>query len=515
MKTFSIPVVSALIVIVIALLGLLGYVPGMELLGSIEADYIPMAPSTAVSFVILGFILVILNTKKTSTAKTTIPITLALLVAIFGILEVAGYLTGMDLNFEDTIVPTAGTLQGIPIARMSPATGAAFSLSGVGIVFYILTLNFHKGNRYMEYSGGGLGILVLFISFVFCLAYLYGNPLLYEQSTTIPMALTTALGFLFLSFSMLSSKNGTFPMNLFTGSTTRSYMLRFIFPLSTLSVILGGIVVFSSTQIFRINPAFITAAMTLLIALITGFIAALISRQLGSKIDKSEEALKERNEELNTFIYRSSHDLRAPLSSILGLINMSQLELMDAESVKTFALIKDRILVQDRILTELLRVSGIYNKEMKPRLIDPAEEVMEIINSLENSEAAKNVKFILKDEYKKKIKLDRTLFISIIQNIVSNAIAYKNISIRNPHVHLELAGNGNNIDITIKDNGIGIPKDIQPKIFDMFYRGHESSKGSGLGLYIVKKSVAKLNGKITMTSELKKGTTLHLIFPEM
>lgn len=302
MKTVqSSSVICALIAIVIAILGLLGYIPGMELLSTIGENYIPMAPSTAISFVILGLILIILNVKQISGVKTIILMIIALLVSLFGVLEVAGYLSGTDLNFEDILVPGAGTLRGIPIARMSPATGAAFFLSGVAIFFYTLRIrsNLQKSNTYIKYFKGGLGILVMFISFVFCLAYFYGTPLLYNQGVTIPMALTTALGFLFLSFSMLTSEKDAFPLSLFTGSTTRSYLLRFIFPLSTLSIILSGIIVFTSIKLFKVNPAFITATLTVLTAVITGFIAAMISRRLGSKIDRSEIALKQSHEDLS------------------------------------------------------------------------------------------------------------------------------------------------------------------------------------------------------------------------
>ena len=291
-------IISALGAIAVAIMGLLGYLPGMELLGSVRENYIPMAPSTAISFIVLGFVLLILKVKQLSGTKAIIPLIATLFVSLFGILEVAGYFSGIDLNFEDTLIPTAGHLNGVPIARMSPATGAAFFLSGVAAFFLILQRKFPKRNTLIEYVGSGLGILVLLISFVFCLAYLYGTPLLYGQGTTIPMALTTALGFMFLSISILASERDAFPLRLLTGASTRSYLLRFILPLSTLSVILGGVVVLSSGQTSKMNPAFISAALTVLIAMVTGFVATLISRHMGGEIDRSKAAVKQANEAL-------------------------------------------------------------------------------------------------------------------------------------------------------------------------------------------------------------------------
>lgn len=284
--------------ITVAILGLLGYLPGLGVLSSIREDYIPMAPSTAISFIGLGFVLLILNNKQLSRSKVIISLIVTLLVSLFGILEVAGHFSGICLNLEDTLVPDAGTLNGIPIARMSPATGAAFFLAGVAVFLLILQRKFPERNTIIEYFGGGLGILVLLISFVFCLAYVYGTPLLYGHGTTIPMALTTAVGFMFLSISVLTARRDAFPLRLLAGTSARSYLLRFILPLSTLSVVFGGVAVLSLTQTSAINPAFISAALTVLIVVITGFVANLIPRYMAGAIDRAEAAAKKANEAL-------------------------------------------------------------------------------------------------------------------------------------------------------------------------------------------------------------------------
>ena len=213
-------------------------------------------------------------------------------------MEVAEYFSGIDLNFENTLVPTAGYLSGIPIARMSPATGAGFFLSGFVVFLLTLRNNLPKHNTLIQYLSGVLGILILLISFVFCLAYLYGTPLLYAYRATIPMALTTALGFMLLSVSILASEKDAFPLRLLSGASTLSYLLRFILPLSTLSVMLGGLAIITSGQALKMNPAFVSAALTVLIAVVAGFVATLISRHMGGEIDRSKEAVKQANQAL-------------------------------------------------------------------------------------------------------------------------------------------------------------------------------------------------------------------------
>jgi PAS domain S-box-containing protein len=198
----------------------MGYVPGLGLLGSVRKGYIPMAPSTAVSFILLGGILTALTVRSLSGASLVVLGALTVLVSIFGGLEVVGHFTGMDLNFEDALVPSAGHLGNIPIARMSPSTGGVFLLSGLGALALILRSRRTSGRGIgLVHWAGCLGALVLGTSLLFCLAYLYGSPLLYGHGATVPMALTTALAFLLLGLAIVcASGPDALPMILLTGA---------------------------------------------------------------------------------------------------------------------------------------------------------------------------------------------------------------------------------------------------------------------------------------------------------
>lgn len=304
-KAYSI--VGATLTIVLAIFGLLGYFLGMEVLGSIKKDYIPMAPSTSISFVIMGMVLLFLNSKQKVKAELVLLSVFTASVSLFGILNVIGYLIGKDINFEKALLPTIGSLNGIPVGLMSPATGATFFLVGLVQLMLILQIKQTKGRSLIEHFNGWLSILILLISFVFCLAYLYGTPLLYQSNTTIPMALTTALGFLFLSFSILTFQKNFLLIRLLSDTSTRSYLLRFILPLSIISVILGGLPAHSSIFTLKINPAFFTAVLTVAIAALAGFASTLLSRHLGSEIDlqrvvinQAKQALQKSEEQYRT-----------------------------------------------------------------------------------------------------------------------------------------------------------------------------------------------------------------------
>jgi hypothetical protein len=193
----SLTITSAAVAIFIALLGVIGYLPGMLLLGRVRGDYIPMAPSTALCFIVLGSILLATQAKKLSSFKK-IFLGLVFLVSLFGLLTLLEYFLGKELNFEHLVIPNLGELDRIPIGVMSPSTGALFFLSGIVIFYYVLRPTFPNRIEHLDIFRSTLSIIILFGSFNFCLSYLYGSPFLYNLGDTVPMALTTAIAFVFL-----------------------------------------------------------------------------------------------------------------------------------------------------------------------------------------------------------------------------------------------------------------------------------------------------------------------------
>jgi PAS domain S-box-containing protein len=227
-----------------------------------------------------------------------------LFVILFSLLDVLGYFSGMELNFEDALIPDAGTMNGIPVGRMSPVTGTAFFLSGLSILLVLLTKNNPQKKEEFSFFSGVLNLTVFLIAFVFSLAYILGNPLLYNSESTIPMALTTSLGFIFLSFSLFSFNTNSFPLKIISGNTMRGYLLRYILPLVVFSGLFGGLIVYFSFQLIPVNPAILSSLAILLVIIAAGIVANYISHHLGSVIDgqkntiiKSEQALIESEEQ--------------------------------------------------------------------------------------------------------------------------------------------------------------------------------------------------------------------------
>ncbi|MDP6043971.1 MAG: PAS domain-containing protein, partial [Phycisphaerae bacterium] len=298
----------------IAIFGLMGYVPGLGLLGSVREGYIPMAPSTAVSFIVLGCIVPAMTLRSPPGAILILFGVLAATVSLFGMLEVAGHFTGMDLNFEDALVPAAGHLGEIPIARMSPSTGAGFFLAGLAVFPLTLRNTVRTSRGHLEHWVGCLGSLVLAISIAFCLAYLYGTPLLYGRGATVPMALTTALGFLMLGIAAIcASGRDAIPLRVLIDPSIRGYLLRLFLPLTIVSTVLGGLVVHRVTILSDVNPALVATTTAVLTASITGLITIWIARHVAAVIarskavrDQAMASMRESEERLSSFLDNSA-----------------------------------------------------------------------------------------------------------------------------------------------------------------------------------------------------------------
>jgi len=304
--------------LITALMGLMGYIPGLHLLGRINTNYIPMAPSTAASFFILGTALLALTSLRPSTSLRASFAFLAALVSIFGALEVVEYVTNIELNFENVIVPQRGYLGEIPIGRMSPSTGLLFFIAGLAVFILCLKRQISKRTNLSMNVTGYLGSLVLIVSLIFCLSYVYGSPFLYGKGSTVPMALTTAFAFMMLGISAVAaSGEDAHPLRHLLGDSTRSLLLRAFLPLVVLSVLMGSITTMPALSFANVNPAIISALSGACMVIFTATITTWIATHTGGSIDstqaeliKSQAKYREIFENIQDVYYETSIDGR-------------------------------------------------------------------------------------------------------------------------------------------------------------------------------------------------------------
>ena len=236
---------------------------------------------------------------------------------------------------------------------------------------------------------------------------------------------------------------------------------------------------------------------------------------------KYEEKLKNRNSELvksnmelDKFVYSVSHDLRAPLSSMLGVIGISEEETNESSTREHLQMLKASIKKLDLSIRDILDYSRNSRMEVNREAIDLKELLKDITENLKCQISSKNkVKINVEMEEHHPFISDKNRLNIILNNLISNAITYQDPMKNDPLVSVKIDTSDTETNIVVRDNGIGISKELQEKIFDMFFRGSENSDGSGLGLYIVKESVEKLNGTIMVNSIPGKGSEFRILIP--
>jgi PAS domain S-box-containing protein len=225
-----------------------------------------------------------------------------------------------------------------------------------------------------------------------------------------------------------------------------------------------------------------------------------------------EEELKTRNAELDNFVYKVSHDLRAPLSSVLGLVNLAHLKGNEDDPRAYMKIIGEKVNQLDSFISDVLSHSKNLKMEIKRGLIHFEQIIESTFRDLNYMEGAQ--------EMERQVSINGGDFYSdpwrmgeIFRNLVSNAIKYREKSEKHHLVKIDIRITADSARIMFTDNGIGIDEKDQEKIFEMFYRASEQSVGSGLGLYIVRNAVEKLGGKVRVESKPKTGTTFIIELP--
>jgi signal transduction histidine kinase len=232
-----------------------------------------------------------------------------------------------------------------------------------------------------------------------------------------------------------------------------------------------------------------------------------------SNLRATERKLEEKSRELDAFMYRASHDLKGPLASIIGVTNIAQDEVADERAREYFQLIAQSTRRLDTILMDLIDITRLNQAEVQLEPINLKAMIQEVIDSLAHSPEAEGMEFQVASELTSPFVSDVRLMTSILQNLISNSINYRDPSKATSYLRIYISGQHDEGIFRIEDNGQGIHPRIREKVFDMFYRGNTKSRGSGLGLYIVKNAIEKLNGRLELHSVHGEGTTFTFRLP--
>ena len=232
------------------------------------------------------------------------------------------------------------------------------------------------------------------------------------------------------------------------------------------------------------------------------------------RIRKQNRMLEKTNLELDNFVYSASHDIRSPLTSVLGLINIASKETDKKEIDKCLHLMKSRIYRLDEFIEDILDFSRNIRMDKKLREINLYYFIDDIINNHDFGDQFKRleIKISLSSDFE--VISDPLRLKIILKNLFSNASRFSNLRNDSPWLRVSALRVDGNFQLIVEDNGEGIREELKDKIFDMFYRASEKSKGSGLGLYIAKEMVNKLHGTIKVNSVYGQGSQFIVELPD-
>lgn len=239
-----------------------------------------------------------------------------------------------------------------------------------------------------------------------------------------------------------------------------------------------------------------------------------INNQLVSDREKLldiTEELQARNFELDQIMYKTSHDIRSPITSVLGLLNLLDDEEKSENVSEYLSFLRKRINDLDRFTKMMLEHGKSQRAELIPQSVNFSEMLNNVLDELKYHSYFSNLKVNIAIENKENVifKTDIFRLKIIFSNLISNAVKYQNITQKESYLNINIVVDAEKIVANLQDNGIGIDEKYIPKIFDMFFRATDKGDGSGLGMYIVKQTIKKLNGNIRIESQLNQGTNVE------
>ncbi|WP_185154380.1 HAMP domain-containing sensor histidine kinase [Fulvivirga sp. M361] len=232
------------------------------------------------------------------------------------------------------------------------------------------------------------------------------------------------------------------------------------------------------------------------------------------QLKTTNEDLRVINAELDNFVYRSSHDLIAPLKSLKGLVNLARHDDPGESQVTYLNMMNSSIVKLENFIKSIMEYSMNVKKEIEHTPIFLDNILEDIIGELKFFDNANKVTFVKAYPLDFAVTTDPYRLKIVLSNLITNSIKYHNYSQNDPYVRVEAFKESGFAEIDVIDNGKGIDPQYIDHIFSMFYRASDIAEGSGLGLYIVKDTLAKIKGSIRVESEIRKGSKFSIRLPD-
>lgn len=231
------------------------------------------------------------------------------------------------------------------------------------------------------------------------------------------------------------------------------------------------------------------------------------------EIKEKTEKLEKAYEELEKFVYSASHDLRAPLVSILGVVKLARAESPNDQNLEYLQMIEKSVNKLDGFVQNIINYYQNLKKDEILISVRWEDLLNETLENFKHFEGADQVNISTHIDQAEDFIADELRIKIVLNNLVSNAIKYRDQQKPDKSINIRINCGPHKTSLEVQDNGIGIAEENQGQLFEMFYRSNENDQGSGIGLYIVKEAVEKLGGSVQVESALGTGSKFVVEIP--
>ncbi len=494
--------VAGLFALLIAVLALLGWATGNLVLASLRSVYIPMAPNTAVCFVLLTVPVLLRPRLRWLVAP----------VFLLALLTLTQFLFHVEFGVDSWVVRVPGKFGEVALGAMSPITAG---------LFLMLSVSAFAPGRFVT-----LSVLGFAVSWVILLGYAYGNPLLYGGGT-IPVALSTSCAFFFLSVALLAeTKFERGPLRIFSEDTLAAQLLKHFLPVVLISILVNGFAVRWAGSIPFGHPALTTGIVTFAATLAAILVVARVAQRIGNRIGRLQAELVQLHklDGIGRLAGGIAHDFNNLLAVVLNTsefltnsMNPGDPKLAEVREIQG-------AVERGRALTRQLLIFS--RKEITQPKVVSINRLVADMEALLKRGIGEDV--VLRTSLAADLwetEIDPSQFEMVLMNLAVNA---RDAMPRGGHLAIETSNlvldahyakdhlgtePGKYVLLSVSDTGCGMSREVREKIFEPFFTTKPRDKGTGLGLATAYGVVKQARGNIWVYSEVGAGTTFKIYLP--
>jgi len=229
----------------------------------------------------------------------------------------------------------------------------------------------------------------------------------------------------------------------------------------------------------------------------------------------TKKALQQKEEDINTFIYKVSHDFKGPLTSLNGVLDIAADELKDSAFIPFLNMIRTCSDKLEALITTLLELSRVQATPIVEDVTDLSQLVSELTFEIRKQlpQLYDSVQLCIPETFPP-FTTDVRVFRIALKHLLLNAFVFQKKTRQQPRVELKVTRGSTTIEFEIIDNGLGIPENKLERVFEMFYKASDYSVGTGMGLYLAQVAIQRLSGTLVLESKLDEGTKAIIKLPQ-